>query len=65
MQPSNKANTIFHEAKILRLLRDTEGIPAIYWVGSENGLNIMVMELLGPNVQDMARLTSTEGTLSI
>jgi len=51
MKPSNQKNSIFSEGKILRQLRDQPGFPAVYWVGTENGLNILVMELLGPSLQ--------------
>lgn len=48
---SNKKNSIFKEGKLLRFLRDKAGFPAVYWIGTENGLNIIVMELLGPSLQ--------------
>jgi len=29
------------------------GIPKLYWCGSEGDYNIMVMELLGPNMEEL------------
>ena len=44
-----------HEATVLEQLQGIQGIPLVYWSGSQGGLNIIVMELLGPNLNDLFR----------
>lgn len=53
------ASTEYHlsgyEAKVLRQLRGGEGIPQVYWHGSDDDYNIMVMEQLGPSLECLLR----------
>lgn len=41
------------ENKIYRHLNDGIGIPCVYYYGSEGGYNVLVMELCGPNLEDL------------
>jgi serine/threonine protein kinase len=41
------------ESKILRLLKDTIGIPKLLWYGVECSYNVMIIELLGPSLEDL------------
>jgi serine/threonine protein kinase len=45
------------EAKVLQLLNRSRnhvpGIPALRWVGQEGDFNVMVMDLLGPNLEEL------------
>jgi len=41
------------ESKIYRILQGGVGIPAIKWCGAEGDYNVMVMELLGPSLEDL------------
>lgn len=41
------------ESRIYRIMAGGIGIPAIKWSGSEGDYNVMVMELLGPSLEDL------------
>jgi casein kinase 1 len=49
---SAKQPQLLNEAKTLHLLRGGQGIPHMYWSGTEGEYNIMVMELLGQSIED-------------
>ncbi|KAF4659869.1 hypothetical protein FOL46_006430 [Perkinsus olseni] len=55
---------LLYEAKLYRLLSDEHqpGIPSAFWFGVEGGYNILVMERLGPSLEDL--FTSTTGLAS-
>lgn len=42
-----------YEARLYRLLDGGVGIPQIKWFGVEGDYNVMVMELLGPSLEDL------------
>lgn len=42
-----------HEAAIYRLLRNTDGVPALRWFGAELGYNALVIDLLGQSLEEM------------
>lgn len=44
---------LLYEAKIYRILAGTYGIPVIYWSGVEGDFNCMVLELMGPSLEDL------------
>jgi len=50
---SSKHPQIHYEAKIYKLMAGGRGIPTLHWHGSENGYNILVMDLLGPSLEDV------------
>lgn len=41
------------ESKFYRIMQGGVGIPTIKWCGSEGDFNVMVMELLGPSLEDL------------
>ena len=41
------------EFKIYGALQGGVGIPHMRWIGSGNGMNILVMDLLGPSLEDL------------
>lgn len=42
-----------HEYDVYRSLAGVVGIPRVFWLGAECGYNIMVMQLLGPSLEDV------------
>lgn len=42
-----------HEAKLYKLLEDGLGTPKVYWVGTEGDYSCLVMDLLGPSLEDL------------
>ena len=45
------------------LLQGGVGIPTIKWCGSEGDFNVMVMELLGPSLEDLFNFCSRRFSL--
>ena len=42
-----------YEARIYEKLQGQNGIPAIHWTGVEGEYNVIVMEILGPTIQNL------------
>ncbi len=38
---------------VYKLLQKEPGIPKLYWGGLEGEYNVMVLELLGPSIEDL------------
>ena len=51
-EPSRHPQLI-QESKILKVFEKIVGFPKIFWVGQENRANYMVMELMGPSLEDL------------
>jgi len=60
---SRKSTMLEYEARLYKVLGPVPGIPAIHWFGSESGCNVMVMDLLGPSLQDLLRFMGGKFTL--
>lgn len=41
------------EAKLYKIMQTNVGIPSIKWFGAEGDFNVLVMELLGPSLEDL------------
>lgn len=54
---------LLFESKIYRRLQGGVGIPSIHWYGVEGEFNIMVMELLGPSLEDLLNLCGQKFSL--
>lgn len=44
---------LLYESKVYRLLHGGHGIPNVKWYGVEGDYNVMVMDLLGPSLEDL------------
>ncbi|KAM5292620.1 casein kinase I-like [Ctenodactylus gundi] len=54
---------LLYESKLYRLLQGGVGIPHIRWYGQEKGYNILVMDLLGPSLEDLFNFCSRRFTM--
>ena len=51
---------LLHEYKILKILEGNEGIPKTYLFKNIGGESILIMDLLGPNLEDILQDTKTK-----
>lgn len=51
------------ESKIYRMMQGGVGIPQIKWCGAEGDYNVLVMELLGPSLEDLFNFCSRKFSL--
>ena len=42
-----------YESKLIKILSGSPGIPQVYWQGTEGNFKVMVMELLGPSLEEL------------
>jgi len=54
LQQEEGGIVIRNEAKILKLLLNTDGVPRIKAFGKQSGINYMVLDLLGNNIERLA-----------
>jgi len=54
---------LLYEAKIYKNLAGSVGIPSVHWYGVEGNFTIMVLDLLGPSLEDL--LNFCNGRLSL
>lgn len=50
---SSKHPQVMYEAKIYRVLAGGKGFPQLHWYGSEGNHNILVLDLLGPSLEEI------------
>lgn len=46
---------LLSESRILKSLQGGSGIPLLHWFGAEGDFTIMVLELLGPSIEDLLK----------
>lgn len=44
---------LLYESRIYRIIQGGPGIPAIHWFGVEGEFNILIIDLLGPSLEDL------------
>ena len=54
---------LLYESKLYNILRGGIGIPHIRWYGQERDYNVLVMELLGPSLEDLFNFCSRRFTM--
>ena len=54
---------LLHESKVYKVLSGGEGIPHVRWFGQVKDFNILVMDLLGPNLEELFEVCSRKFTM--
>jgi len=50
---SVKTPQLQYESKLYQVLGSGRGLPSMHWFGQESGCNILVLDLMGPSLQDL------------
>ncbi|XP_046281935.1 casein kinase I-like [Marmota monax] len=58
-----KFSKLVIESQIYKILEGGVGVPHIWWYGEEKGYNVLVMDLLGPNLEDLFNFCSRSFTM--
>merc|ERR1719251_397171 len=54
---------LLYESKLYKILQGGVGIPHIRWYGQERDYNVLVMDLLGPSLEDLFNFCSRRFTM--
>merc|ERR1711907_381663 len=54
---------LLHECQVCKYLSGAPGIPKVRWSGVEGDYNCMVLDLLGPSIEDLFNYCSRKFTL--
>ncbi|KAM9668545.1 casein kinase I-like [Dama dama] len=54
---------LLYESRLYKLLQGGAGIPRIRWYGQEKDYNVLVMDLLGPSLEDLFNFCSRRFTM--
>eukprot|EP00505_MAST-04D_sp_SCG-Rhode-Island_P003337 Stramenopile-MAST_4_protein_3337 len=50
---SSKSQQLLHEADVYKGLQTAEGIPKVLWSGTDGSNNVLVLDLLGPDLDEL------------
>jgi len=59
----SRAPQLLYEAKVYRVLAGGVGVPNVHWYGIEGEHNAMVIDLLGPSLEDLFNMCNRRFTL--
>lgn len=59
----NSLSPLKQESKIYKTLMGGEGVPWIMWSGRQGDYNVMVIDLLGPSLEDLFKMCNRHFTL--
>lgn len=48
-----KQDYLLKEAKLMNLFKKGKGFAELFWFGEEHGVRVIIMECLGPSLEDM------------
>jgi len=58
MEPvTSRHPQLLYEAKLYKILAGGVGVPYVHWYGVEGNFNVMVLDLLGPSLEDLLNYT--------
>ncbi|CAG9318695.1 unnamed protein product [Blepharisma stoltei] len=60
---NTKHPQLMYESKLIKLLQGGPGLPGVLWYGIEGNFNVMVMDLLGPSLEDLFNFCNRRFTL--
>ncbi|OMJ79804.1 hypothetical protein SteCoe_20108 [Stentor coeruleus] len=64
LEKSNKKNSqLQYESRILKSLQGSQGVPHLYWFGTEGSYNAMIIDLLGPTLEELFQFTNQKFSL--
>ena len=56
----NQPSPLKHESKIYKTLMGGPGVPWMIWSGKQGDYNVMVIDLLGPSLEDLFKLCNRQ-----
>ena len=62
-QVNTRCPQLLYESRIYRILQGGPGIPFVHWFGVEGRFNVMVIDLLGPSLEDLFSFCDRRFTL--
>jgi serine/threonine protein kinase len=60
---SSRSPQLIYESKVLKQIQGGSGIPILKWAGIEGNHTMMILELLGPNIEDLFNMCSRKFSL--
>ena len=59
----NRYPQVIYEGQLIQQLQGGYGMPGVYWCGHDGDYNVLVMELLGDNLENLSKLCGSKLTL--
>lgn len=58
-----KQPQVLYEGKLYKVFSDCEAVPSLHWCGHEQGYNVLVMDLMGPCLEELFQYCGRRFTL--